>query len=144
MTRPDPELMACADCLCLASRKAARAITSAFDRSLRAHGIRVTQFTTLVMLMLRGPLPVGELARSLGTERTTLTRNLELLEDQRWIESHPGEDDSRSRILSVTPKGEAAVRAAFPEWRKAQEAVAAAVGQDGAAALRKLAGIPIR
>jgi DNA-binding MarR family transcriptional regulator len=135
----DKELMACADCLCLASRQAARAVTAAYDRRLRPHGLRITQFSILVALMLMGPTPMGELARFLGLERTTLTRNLALLEARKWVLSRPGESDARSRVVSTTAAGAEMVRAAFPDWRKAQDAVAGAFGPVGVEALRSLA-----
>jgi len=56
-----PDLAECADCLCLASRRARR-ITRTFDRELRPYGLRATQFTVLVMLFLRGDMTIGQLA----------------------------------------------------------------------------------
>ena len=50
-------------------------------RYMQESGIRVTQFTILSQLMLRGEMPIGKLAGILGMERTTLTRNLAPLED---------------------------------------------------------------
>ena len=140
----DSDLMACRDCLCLASRQAARAVTAAYDRRLRPHGLRITQFSIMVALMLKGPTPMGELAKFLGLERTTLTRNLALLESRQWVESRPGETDARSRIVNTTAKGAQMVRAAFPEWRKAQDSVASAFGPVGVEALRSLARTTVR
>src|SRR5262245_40182866 len=97
------DLSECPDCLCWASRRAARKITRAFERHLRPHGVRITQFTILVMLMLAGPLTIGELADKLSIERTTLSRNLALMESAAWINIRPG-DDARSRVVSVTGK----------------------------------------
>jgi DNA-binding MarR family transcriptional regulator len=127
----------CGDCLCLASRRAARSITRLFDRKMRASGLRATQFSILAMLTLTGPTSIGHLAEGLGMERTTLTRNLALIEAQRWVTIQPG-DDARARIVSVTSKGRAAVEAALPAWRQAQASAAAAIGQSGVAALRAL------
>lgn len=134
-----PNLRDCMDCLCLASRRAARAITRSFDRQLRPHGIRTTQFTILTNLELRGPTAISELAEHLGTERTTLTRNLALIEAERWIDSRADDDDARSRIVAITPKGRAAIAAALPAWRKAQAAAAATIGAAGVGALHALA-----
>ena len=131
------DLSECPDCLCWASRRAARKITRAFDRHLRPHGVRITQFTILVMLMLAGPLTIGELADKLSIERTTLSRNLALMESAAWINIRPG-DDARSRVVSVTGKGRAAVSASLNAWRRAQAAVAAAIGPSGVGALRAL------
>ncbi len=138
------DISACANCLCLASRQAARAITGAYDRRLRPHGIRITQFTILVMLMLRGPTAVGELAKGLGLERTTLTRNLALLDAKGWVAIRPGGTDSRVRIITVTKAGRSLVHKAYPDWRKVQEQVSRTLGQAGGDVLRKLAGTPIR
>ena len=131
------DLSECPDCLCWASRRAARKITRAFDRHLRPHGVRITQFTVLVMLMLAGPLTIGELAHKLSIERTTLSRNLALMEAAAWITTRPG-DDARSRLVSVTGKGRAAVAASIAAWRRAQAAVAAAIGPSGIGALKAL------
>jgi DNA-binding MarR family transcriptional regulator len=134
----DPSLIECGDCLCLASRRAARALTRAFDRQLRPHGIRATQFSILTMLLLRGPLTIGELAEFLGVERTTLTRNLALVEGEGWVDIRPG-NDARSRVVAATKKGRAAVTTALAAWRKAQQAASAAIGRGGVDALHALA-----
>jgi DNA-binding MarR family transcriptional regulator len=135
---PDPDLLACRDCLCLASRRASRAITRRFDRLLRPHGIRATQFSILVMLVERGPTTIGELAEALGIERTTLTRNLAVVEEQGWVKIAIGDTDGRSRVVKATAKGRKAVINALPAWRRAQAAASAAVGSSGLAALRTL------
>jgi DNA-binding MarR family transcriptional regulator len=137
----DPDISACMSCLCVATRKASRAVTSVYDKALAPHGIRITQFTILATLKLRGNTALGELAKFLGLDRTTLTRNLELLEAKNWVRSQPAPEDSRSRILSVTGDGYAAVIAAFPAWRAAQEQVAAVVGGYDLAILNQLAEI---
>jgi len=137
------DLSECRECLCLASRRAARGITRAFDRLLRPHGLRITQFTILVMLMLRGPLAIGDLAEKLGIERTTLSRNLARIEALSWVRIRPGRD-ARSRTVSVTAKGRAVVAASVDAWRKAQKSVSAAIGTAGIDALRVLSRSNIR
>jgi DNA-binding MarR family transcriptional regulator len=136
----EPDLLACRECLCLASRRASRAITRAFDRQLRPHGIRATQFSILVNLMERGPTTIGDLAEALGIERTTLTRNLSVVEDRGWVKIGVGLSDARSRVVMATPKGRRAVSAALPAWRRAQADAVAAVGRSGVTALHTLSG----
>src|SRR6266566_10060554 len=132
------DYMAAADCFCLASRQAARKITRLYDRTMQASEIRVTQFTILAQLMLRGEMPIGKLASILGMERTTLTRNLTLLEQQKWISIKAG-DDPRSRMIGITAQGRGMVRRGFPYWSKAQAKVGKMLGADGQAALKVLA-----
>lgn len=126
------------DCLCLASRRAALAITRAFERELRPHGIRATQYSMLSNLIVRGPMTVGALAEVLGVERTTLTRNLALTEAAGWASVRPGRD-ARERVVSVTPAGRKKIEAAFPAWQAAQKATTARIGEEAATSLRRLA-----
>jgi DNA-binding MarR family transcriptional regulator len=123
MGTPTINLAECAGCACFAVRRAARAITQHYDRCLRPSGLRATQFTLLVMLSLEGELPLSQVAQRLGMERTTLTRNLRSLVAKRLVAVEFG-DDRRVRMIAITPKGNAAVAAALPYWRKAQLAVA--------------------
>jgi DNA-binding MarR family transcriptional regulator len=120
------------------ARRAARALTRAFDRQLRPYGIRATQFSILTNLLLRGPLTIGRLAECLGLDRTTLTRNLALIEAEGWVEIRPGAD-ARSRVVAATQAARSAVAAALPAWRTAQQAAMAVVGPGAVEALRVLA-----
>jgi len=131
------DYMAAAGCFCLAARQAARKITRLYDSHMQGSGIRATQFTILSQLMLRGEMPVGKLAGFLGMERTTLTRNLALLETQKWISTKPGEDP-RARVIAITAQGRGVVRRGFSYWAKAQAEAGKLLGADGEAALKLL------
>jgi|SRR5271166_1038703 len=135
------DISACAGCLCTAARKASRAVTAVYDRALVPHGVRITQFTILANLELRGATPLGELAKILDLDRTTLTRNLDLLEAKKWVQSRVAPTDSRSRILSVTNEGRAVLFSAFPAWRTAQDRVAAVLRGDDLSLLSRLSEI---
>ena len=137
--QPDTtDYMAAAGCFCLASRQAARKITRLYDSHMHEAGVRITPFTILSQLMLRGEMPIGKLAGILGMERTTLTRNLAPLEQQKWITIRAG-DDPRARVIGITAPGRGTVRRSFPVWSKAQAHVARLLGADGETALKTLA-----
>jgi DNA-binding MarR family transcriptional regulator len=135
--RDSVDYMAAAGCFCLASRQAARKITRLYERHMQESGIRVTQFTILSQLMLRGEMPIGKLAGILGMERTTLTRNLASLEQQGWIAIKAG-DDPRARMIGITGQGRSVLRRSFPYWSKAQAQIGKLLGSDGQAALKLL------
>src|SRR5258705_3858379 len=86
------DYLACAECFCLASRQTARKITRLYDRYMQKSGIRVTQFTILTQLTLRGEMPIGKLAGILGMKSTTLPRHLMLLHQRKWISIKPRDD----------------------------------------------------
>lgn len=121
MTDAD-EFKDCAGCVCAGIRRAARAVTQHYQRHFRGTGLLGTQFSMLSVLIRSGPLPVGRMARLLGVERTTLTRNLKPLEKNHWV-TISGDADGRVRTVEITTKGRAVAKAALPAWRKAQASV---------------------
>jgi len=136
---PRSELIDTAQCLCLASRRAARAITRAFDRALRAHGLKATQFTLLATLSLKGEQTVGALADFIGSERTTMLRNVAVAEAKGLVAGRRHPADARARLVSITPEGRRALEAALADWRAVQDGLTAAIGSDAAEGLRRLA-----
>lgn len=118
------EFLECDDCLCFASRRAARAITQFYDRQLRESGLRSTQFTLLAFLLNAGTSSVNQAAEYLGMERTTLSRNLEPLLSAGYVRVDSGED-RRVKMIAITTQGRAAARAALPLWQRAQQAMTA-------------------
>lgn len=134
-----PDLIETADCLCLASRQAARTITRAFDRRLRVHGLRATQFTLLASLALKGEQSVNTLAAFIGVDRTTLSRNMALAEARGLIASRRADGDARTRLAQITPAGRALLTAALADWREVQASLTEAIGGEAADRLRALA-----
>lgn len=116
------DLSATRDCHCLVARRYARVLTRVYDRALRPHGLRSTQFSVLAALALKGPTPISELAEFLGLERTTLTRSAALLERNRWVDTGRS-TDARERRLRLTPAGRRKVGGAFPAWKAAQDRI---------------------
>src|SRR5918996_5451194 len=124
------DLSACKACYCLAARRAARAITRLYEKKLRPHGLRATQFSILAALALKGPTPVNELAELLGLERTTLTRSAALLERNGWIAAAQSED-ARKHPLRLTEAGRRKLEGAFPAWKEVQELVGQKIADGG-------------
>ena len=68
------------------------------------------------------------LAERLALERTTLTRNLQLLNEAGLI--MPRDGKGRAVAYDLTPEGRDVLARAIPLWRKAQEAIETAVGPE--------------
>jgi DNA-binding MarR family transcriptional regulator len=77
------------------------------------------------------------LADTLLLERTSLTRNLNVLERNGWVELQTGEEDLRQRVVSLSKKGYEQLDQAIPYWKKAQKAIANEMGQDTITGLKK-------
>jgi DNA-binding MarR family transcriptional regulator len=93
-------------------------VTQHYERHFRGSGLRATQFTILATLAQTGPLSISDLSATLGLERTTLSRNLRLLENKGWVYSI-GHHDQRIRRMDLAPKGRKKAVAALPVWKRA-------------------------
>jgi DNA-binding MarR family transcriptional regulator len=106
-------------CLCHRTRMAARAVTRLYDEILRSVGLRATQLAVLVAATNENVVSITELAKFMGMDRSTLTRNLTPLEREGLI-GVGNEGWRRSRTVAITYKGRARLREALPLWEKAQ------------------------
>lgn len=127
------EISRCRDigrtCACFKVRKAARAVTKLYEEVLRPIGLRATQFSLLMAARVIGPVTVVKLAQITVMDRTTLTRNLQILEKRRLIEIKPGED-RREREVTLTASGMEVLAKAVPLWEEAQDRVRQGLGEE--------------
>jgi len=138
MTRRElAKLDECRDCVCLALRTAARRITQGYDTALAGTGLRVTQFSLLVMAHHLGAPSMKKLAQMLNSDPTTITRNVQGLARRRLLTLSPGLD-LRERKVTLTKKGEAILLNALPDWRAAQSDVVASLSPAELTKLRSL------
>lgn len=119
-----------ARCACMNLRRATRALTRFYDDRLRDAGITTPQFTLLVALETLGSSSVGELSEYLTMDRTTATRNLDRLEERGLVDSAPGEEDARRRMVDLTGEGRDVLRDAYPDWKGAQASVVGELGEE--------------
>ncbi|MHC4459337.1 MAG: MarR family winged helix-turn-helix transcriptional regulator [Planctomycetota bacterium] len=108
-------------------RKASRALTQFYETALRPSGLRVTQLTLMVAIHLLGAITISRLAETMVMDRTTLTRNLKLLEKKGLIKIIPGED-RRERVAVLTQAGQEALGKALPLWEETQSKIVNGLG----------------
>jgi DNA-binding MarR family transcriptional regulator len=121
--------MSADSCTCGELRKAARAITLLYDNAFKSSGLLSTQFNVLDVICNSNLIRISDLAEKQGMDRTTLTRNLSVLERQGFIKISSGEDH-RTRIVTATKKGRTAVAKAIPLWIEVQRKVKQQMGED--------------
>ena len=115
------------NCACLRARMAARKLTRIYDKALKPVGLRITQFTLLIAIKDGRAKSVSALADILAMERTTLLRNLKVLEEAGLVASEPS-GEGRALALKLTSEGEKRLHEALPYWQKAQRMVETELG----------------
>lgn len=116
------------NCAVFNFRKIARATTQLYENVMKEIDLRATQFTILGVLSHKESFTMNELAEAMVLERTTLTRNLKLLEKRGYINIRVG-DDRRERHIHLTQEGSSILNEALPLWREAQTKMLEAWGQ---------------
>ena len=121
-------------CACGRLRRATRALTQLYDDLMAPSGLRVTQFSLLGALARGGTARMADLADALLLDRTALSRTLAPLVLRGLVSIVSGRD-ARTREVSLTRVGAKALRAAQPQWKRAQIQVANKLGVDRLEAL---------
>lgn len=106
-------------CLVLNTRMAARAVTRRANRRLRAFGVTATQFSILTAARERPDRSITEMADSIAMERTTLSRNLDLMARKGLVKLE-GAEKGNSRLCSLTDEGQVLLDQIIPIWRASQ------------------------
>ncbi|MHA6193582.1 MarR family winged helix-turn-helix transcriptional regulator [Pseudomonas wadenswilerensis] len=116
-------------CICTHLRRAARGVSRHYDEALAGFGINVAQFSLLRHLQRLDKPSISILADAMGLDRSTLGRNLKVLEAEGLVALAEG-DDLRNRVVLLTEEGVQRVRSAEPAWEKAQERLVDNLGEE--------------
>lgn len=108
-----------AQCLCAATRQAARAVSELYDVVLAPARIKSSQYILLRSIDRAGESIQWQLAEQLGVATETLSRRLALLKAAGWVELRPSRN-RRERRYGITPSGKAQLEIALPYWIRAE------------------------
>jgi len=125
-------------CYCAAIRAASRKTTAIYDSALAPAGMTLAQYSLMRRIEYSGSLSLTELGRLAELDRSTVGRNVRVLEKLGLAQTSAAED-LREAAVSLTPAGAQALAAAEALWGDAQRQVEAMLGIEGAKALRRLA-----
>lgn len=124
-------------CLAKNLRWSSRIVSNFYDDKMRTIGLHANQVTILAVPYLAGPISINKMAAHLGLDRTTLVRNLKLIERQGLVTVKPGKD-LRTRIVTLTPAGRETLVTALPLWEEAQRLALEILGAQHAALVKAL------
>ena len=123
------------ECVGARIRTLNRKISRVYDEAIRPHGIKFSQMNIVTVVGAYGPIQPVEVGRMLSLEKSTLSRNVALMEANGWIEVLPG--DGNTQLLRATREGRNLLKAAAPSWREAQARGKNMLGSESAAELRR-------
>jgi DNA-binding MarR family transcriptional regulator len=125
------------DCAYTKLRRLMRCVAQHFDSELAKAGLKTTQLGLLSEILRLQPVRPGDLARAVGIDPSTLTRNLKPLMSAGWVELGAG-PDARTRTIRITGSGRAKQAQAQRRLRMAQRSMDEKLGASRVTELKAL------
>ena len=121
-------------CIAVRLRALNRVVTNLYDAALRPLGLKVSQLNILVVTAKLGLARPSQVCDLLQLDVSTLSRNVERMRAQDWLDVVPGKD-ARTQSFRLTTQGKRLLERAIPAWEKGQQEAKAMLGAELVAAL---------
>lgn len=118
--------------------QANHALYKDFDAQVRAAGLSSIEWRVLATLHDSEPLTVSQLALEVLSKQPTVTKLVQRMADQGWVQLHADASDQRRTLVAASPAGKRLVRPLVEAAKQHEARVLRALGATEKIALRKL------
>ncbi len=125
------------DCYCTVLRSATRRMAAFYDEAMAPLGINIAQFSLLRSIARLEPVILTELGRRMELDRSTIGRNVRVLERMGLVKLGSGKDRREATVM-LTEAGRRVLQEAAPLWEAAQAALEARMGVKATQELREI------
>ncbi|KOS60957.1 winged helix-turn-helix transcriptional regulator [Lysinibacillus agricola] len=115
-------------CVCANLRKKTRVVTQLYDKLLQPTGLKITQYSMLANIAHQQSVSISRLGAILLLDQTTITRNINLLKQNGYVDLMRDPQDARTKIITLTDKGVEKLNEAAPIWQDIQERIINDIG----------------
>jgi len=117
-------------CHCINLRQASRSITRLYDAALAESGLKVTQYSLLAKISRRGSASLQALANEANLDRSTLGRNIRVLQRSGYVTITEDRNDKRFSRIELTALGTETTETARKAWVACQTRIETAMGSE--------------
>ncbi|MBD3846001.1 MarR family transcriptional regulator [Bosea sp. SSUT16] len=125
-------------CYCTVLRTVTRRVAGVYDRALAPLGINIAQYSLMRNIERNAPLTLTQLARLTELDRSTIGRNVRVLQRMGLVELGRG-DDQREAMVELSERGQALLNEAGPLWDGIQSQMEQELGPTTLALLEAVA-----
>lgn len=115
-------------CVCANLRKKTRVVTQLYDKLLLSTGLKVTQYSMLANIDHQQSVSISRLGEILLLDQTTITRNINLLKQNGYVDIMKDPQDARTKVITLTEKGVEKLNEAAPIWEDIQKRIINDIG----------------
>ena len=125
-------------CYCAAIRAVSRKTTALYDEALAPCAVNLAQYSLMRRIERAGSPSLTELGRLAELDRSTVGRNVRVLQKMALVSMSSAEDQREAAVL-LTPLGVKTLKRAGPLWDEAQRRIETTFGAERAQTLIELA-----
>jgi DNA-binding MarR family transcriptional regulator len=118
--------------------QANHALYKDFDAQVRAAGLTSIEWRVLATLHDSPPVTVSQLAQEVLSKQPTVTKLVQRMAEQGWLDLHADADDQRRTLVATTAAGKRLVKPLVQQARRHEARTLRMLGADERAALRQL------
>jgi len=123
-------------CLGMRVTRLHRVVARVYEQELQTAGLSLPQMEILTVLITAAePVRQAVLAATLRAERSTVSRNLALMQKRGWVTVAEISPTGRAMSVTITEAGVTAFTRASTAWRSAQTTAARILGPDATSVL---------
>lgn len=116
-------------CINFQMMRSSHYILKAYDDAYRPFGVRATQMPVLGVVARRQPVTIRQIADELESERSVMSRKLQVMESRGWIIEDP-ETTGREKTFLLTDDGKALVEKILPVRMAVQQRMMSALTEE--------------
>ncbi|HEX4661497.1 MAG TPA: MarR family winged helix-turn-helix transcriptional regulator [Streptosporangiaceae bacterium] len=129
-------------CLGMRVARLHRVVARLYEQELQTAGLTQPQMEIFASLIIAEvPVKPAALAARLMLERSTISRNLALMQKRGWVAAAETSATGRAMSVTITDVGIAAFTGAGTAWRRAQADAVRMLGPDAASTLDQWLGL---
>jgi len=108
-----------------------RVVTNLYDDAFRPFGVRLSQGNVLAVTAKLGVARPADVCDILELDTSTLSRTVDRMVANGWLEIVPDDADARSQPFRLTAEGRKLMERALPAWEQAQAEAKKLLGGGG-------------
>lgn len=116
-------------CINFQMMRSSHYILKAYDNAYRPYGVRATQMPVLGVVARRQPITIRQIADELESERSVMSRKLQVMENRGWVMEDP-ETTGKEKTFVLTEEGKDLVESIMPVRLEVQKRMMSALTDD--------------
>ena len=116
-------------CINMQMLRASHYVLKVYDDAYRELGVRATQMPVIGLIARKGPITIRQIADEMESERSVMSRKLQVMEKNGWISEDPL-TTGKEKSFILTEDGKALIERVLPVKFEVQQRITSKLSDD--------------